>query len=158
MNKGGIGVGSASIVLIFAVLCLTVFSLITYIVATNSKALVDAEAKLVLAYYEADLLAERILAEILNEGDIPDTILGVDIETAWNWETDKTTVQFACPVSDERSLFVRLLLSGDSYDILSWRMWDAGEWAIDEGLNVWPGGFDEFFEDDQFGVWLFPDD
>ena len=54
MKNGGIGVGSASIVLVFAVLCLTVFSLITLVVAGNDKVLVDAGAKLVTAYYEAD--------------------------------------------------------------------------------------------------------
>jgi len=43
MGKSGIGVGSASIVLVFAILCLTIFSLITYVVAGNEKALVDAK-------------------------------------------------------------------------------------------------------------------
>ena len=154
MNKGGIGVGSASVVLIFAVLCLTVFALITFVVAGNNKALIDTEAQLVTAYYEADVLAERVLAEILESVFIPDSVLGVDIETSWEWELDTELVYYACPISDSKELFVKLAINYDSYDVLSWHMRDIGDWTIDDSLNVWlgPDFFDDF--DDPLNVWL----
>jgi len=145
MNKGsGVGVGSASMVLVFAVLCLSVFSLITFMVAINSKALADTEARLVEGYYEADLLAERILAEIIDAEYIPDNILGVDIGIFWDWEHDADIVQYVCPLpGSEKWLYVKLAFYIDSYDVLSWRMWDTGDWVIDEGFNVWFGPEDE---------------
>jgi len=150
MNKGGgVGVGSASIVLVFAVLCLSVFSLITFVVAGNSKALADTEARLVEGYYEADLLAERILAEIVESYFIPDSILGVDIDVAWDWMKDAEIVQYVCQVPGSgKWLYVKLAIYMDSYDILSWRLWDTSDWDINEGMNVWLGP-----EDDE-DVWL----
>ena len=138
MNKCGIGVGSASIVLVFAVLCLTVFTLITYIVSGNSKALVDAEAKLVVGYYKADALAEQILAELLESDYIPATIQGVEMQIEYDFYLDSNTVYFACPIGDtEKQLHVHVSIVGNSYSILSWRMGDESEWLIDDGLSVW---------------------
>jgi len=145
MDKGsGIGVGSASIILVFAVLCLSVFSLITFVVSGNTKSLVDAEAELVTNYYDADIRAELILAEILESWDLPDIILGVEIDKQWDMERDAEIVQYQCPLGDSsKSLYVRLALYWDSYEILSWRMRDTDEWTTDDGLNVWLGPDDE---------------
>jgi len=153
MNKGsGVGVGSASIVLVFSVLCLSIFSLITFVVSINSKALADIEARLVEGYYEADLLAERILAEIIDAEYIPENIFGVEINYYWDWERDADIVQYVCPLTgSEKWLYVKLAFYIDSYEILSWRMWDTGDWVIDEGLNVWLG------PDDETDVWFMLD-
>jgi len=149
MNKGGgIGVGSASIVLVFAVLCLSVFSLITFVVAGNSKALVETQSRMVVGYYEADAVAERIIAEILESDPIPETLHGVEIESEWAWELDAQIVRFSSPVSEEgKILHVTLAIYYDSYEILGWRMRHEGDWEIDDGLNVW-------LPDDGLDVWL----
>jgi len=139
MKKGGIGVGSASIVLVFAVLCLTVFSLITFIVAGNDKALVDTEAEFVVGYYKADALAERVVADILEADGIPGEVRGIGIKTYWDYEADADIAYFLYPISDQRSLFVSLAIRADSYDILGWRMRDTGDWTFDDSLEVWQG-------------------
>ena len=141
-NKGGIGVGSASIVLVFAVLCLTVFSLITFVVAGNEKALVEAEASLVTGYYEADALAEHIIAELLEKDTIPSEIRGIEIGSQFNEKYGVETTYFFCPISDIKALYVSLILRDDSFDILSWRMWDTDEWEFDDTINVWSGEID----------------
>ena len=150
MNKGsGVGVGSASIVLVVAVLCLSVFSLITFVVAGNSKALADTEARLVEGYYDADLHAERILDEILNGDYYADNILGVEIDRYWDMELDADIIQYVCPLpGSEKWLYVKLAFYMDSYDIASWRLQDTSDWVIDEGMNVWTG-----FDDDS-NPWL----
>jgi len=153
MNKGGIGVGSASIVLVFSVLCLTVFTLITFVVAGNEKALVDAELHLVKSYYEADTLAEQILTEVLSAEDIlPGNFHGVDVETYWDGELDADIVRYSCPVTDIKTLYVELAVRHDSFDILDWRMRDTDEWEFDDSLNVW------FGDDDMPGLWFGDDD
>ena len=139
MNKSGVGIGSASVVLVFAVLCLTVFALISYTAAGNDKALADVEAKLVQGYYEADTLAECILAELLAGDRIPGpaSIRGVEITTRRDREPE--TAEFSCVVSDEKELYVKVAFYGESYAILSWRMRTTGTWAIDDDLPVWSG-------------------
>jgi len=139
MSKSGIGVGSASIVLVFAVLCLTIFSLITFVVAGNDKALVDAKAEMVTGYYEADTLAELIISDILAAAEIPDTIRGVKINTGFDERLNKETVYFFCDISGSKSLYVNLAIANDSFDILSWRMYDKEEWEIDDSINIWTG-------------------
>ena len=140
MNKAGIGVGSASIVLVFAVLCLTIFSLITFVVAGNERSIVDARVELVTAYYEADALAEHILLDILAADTLPETIRGVEIHTAWDEALDTEAIYFYCHISDIKVLYVNLIIHDDSFDILSWRMHATDEWEFDDTLKVWPGG------------------
>jgi len=139
MSKSGIGVGSASIVLVFAVLCLTIFSLITFVVAGNDKALVDAKAEMVTGYYKADTLAELILADILSPGETPAEIRGVKINTGFDDNLNSETTFFFCDISESKALYVNLILHDDSFDILSWRMYDKDEWEIDDSINVWTG-------------------
>ena len=139
MGKSGIGVGSASIVLVFAVLCLTVFSLITYVVAGNDRSLVEAKIGLVSGYYEADALAEQILLELLAADETPQNIQGVNIYTRWDDERGVETTYFFCKISEIKSLYVHLILRDDSFDILTWRMYDTDEWEFDNSINVWPG-------------------
>jgi hypothetical protein len=139
MKNGGIGIGSASLILVFAVLCLTVFSLITFVVARSNKALSDAEAKLVTGYYEADAIAENIVADIIQADIAPDNIRGIEITYGLDFESGAETAYFICPVSEQKELYVNLVIYEDSYNILSWRMFDIGKWVIDDSLNVWQG-------------------
>ena len=144
MNKGGVGVGSASIVLVFAVLCLTVFSLITFVVAHNDRVLSEAESAFVLGYYEADCQAERVLAGILESDVLPEMVLGVEIESEWDMDLWADVVSYACQISDRKELHVELVIYevDGTYDILSWSMRDTIEWEMDTSLNVWLG-FDD---------------
>lgn len=139
MNKGGTGIGSASMALMFAVLCLVVFALISYSAAGNDRVLADTEAELVKGYYEADALAEQITAELLAARTIPESLCGVEIFAGWDDTMAAGTAEFSCPVSGRKELYVKIAVREDSYDILSWRMQDAGEWRADENLPVWPG-------------------
>ena len=141
MNKSGIGIGSASVVLVFVVLCLTVFAIISHTAARNDKALTDVETELVKNYYEADTMAECILAEFLaaDTFPVPYSILGVELTMRQDPELAVETAEFSCPVSGDRELYVKVAIYGDSYDILSWRMRSTREWTIDNDQPVWLG-------------------
>jgi len=138
MSRGGIG--SASIVLIFVVVCLTIFTVVSFVTASTEEALINTELQLVREYYEADALAEQILAEILStSGEIPESIRGIEIYAHWDWDSLAEIVAFVCPVSDVMDLYVVVAIRDDSYEILVWRMYRAGEWEADDTLNVWQG-------------------
>ena len=139
MGKGGIGVGSASIILVFSVLCLTVFSLITFVVSGNDKALVDAEASLISGYYGADALAEKILAGIIEADKVPEAVGGVEIFSAQDTSSGAYIVSYMCPINDNKALSVRVAIDEDDFSILTWKMIDTDEWVFDSSLNVWTG-------------------
>jgi len=141
MSKGGIGVGSASIVLVFAVLCLTIFSLISLSAATGDKALVDAEAEMVQAYYRADTQAEIILDAILRMAPlIPAQHDGVAIASKWQDDGSYAIIEYACTVTQRKELGVVLKLHRDgSCDIQRWSMQDYVEWTYDPSLPIWQG-------------------
>ena len=137
MKKPANGVGSASIVLIFAVLCLTIFALITFSVAERERVLVEREAELVIGFYRADAIAEIFLAELLNENVTPDTTYILDIVSARCGITNTELTNFNVKVSDTMILAVSVIASDEWYDILSWRILNTREWVADTGLDVW---------------------
>ena len=138
MNRGGIGVGSASIVLVFAVLCLTIFSLISFMVTQNTKALIVAEAQLVVGYYNTETQSAIILAQLLNAETIPPSINGIEINIEDSQEAHTKVVNFSYPIYDVASkvLFVRVAITGDSYELLSWRLVNTEEWEPEGAFNV----------------------
>lgn len=127
------GTGSTLILLVFSALCLTILSLISLSAAGNDKAAAEARARTVKGYYEADLQAEYILAEIISKGELPESAEGIDVLPV------DGGAAFACPISDNKELYVEFAANGDSVDILCWRIRDTDEWVIDDTLPVWSG-------------------
>jgi len=130
-------------VLVFAVLCLTIFSLITLVVANNERSVVDAKVSLVTGYYEADALAEQVLIDLLAAETLPPSSHGVEILTRWNEDLGVDTTYYYCDISPVKALYVSLVIHDDSFDILSWRMRDTDVWTFDDSINVWSGDFEE---------------
>ena len=137
MIKGGIG--SASIVLVFAVLCLAIFAVISLVPALTSQNLIDAEVRLVQDFFAADALAEQIIDEIIYSTQISENILGIDIFSYWS--EDLVLAYFAIPISQTQILYVEIGLHIDFLEIFSWRMYNVGEWIADESINIWQGDF-----------------
>ena len=66
-------VGGSSLIMVFAVLCLTVFTLLTLSTVQADRRLSEVTAEAVSAYYAADAEAERLFAE-LRSGTLPDSV------------------------------------------------------------------------------------
>lgn len=123
-------VGGSSLLVIFAVLCLTVFALLSLSSVQAERRLADAATRAVVDYYEADLRAEEIFAR-LRSGE---TIEGLK-KTDGNY-------QFEVPISGRQFLAVKLMQRGDDWVILRWQAVTTEE-ALDESLNVWKGSEDK---------------
>jgi hypothetical protein len=133
------GVGSASVVLIFAVLCLTVFALISLSTAANDKALTRNNANLVREYYRADTLAETILADILRDG-VQEKVRGIEITSDFDMMTWEELISYSVPVNGTKVLYVEVQLGMDGAERLSWSMRDTRVWSGEEVyLPVWDG-------------------
>lgn len=138
MNKQTSGfrapmVGGSSLLVIFAVLCLTMFALLGLSTAQANKRLADASIKAVADYYAADCEAEKILAQIRSGRQVE----GVGAEDA--------VFRYKCPISDTQMLLVEARVnSANEWQILRWQSVSAVDKTADELLKVWDG---ESFDD-----------
>ena len=141
MNRNG----AASIVLVFAVLCLSIFAVVSFVPALREDALITREVERVAAFYAADAGAERILAQLLAADTTPEYIDGVRIYSEMDWDTFYYNVWFAYPMNDTLELYVHLAMDwiADSYTLREWRVVHIGAWDTDSTLNVWQGTADD---------------
>lgn len=120
-------VGGSSLLVIFAVLCLTIFALLALSGVQANQRLADTAVQAVSDYYQADCQAEQILAQ-LRQGDRPQGVQEQD-----------GVYTYSCPISDTQTLEVAVELDGNSYHILRWQAVSTAEWQPDDDLAVWDG-------------------
>ncbi len=113
--------GGVSLLAAFAILCLTVFALLSLSTVQADRRLADASAQAVADYYAADCQAQRILAQ-LRQG-----------------ETEGRICRYTVTISETQRLSVAVRLAGDDYEILEWQAGPAGQWQADDSLDVWDG-------------------
>lgn len=102
-------VGGASLLVIFAVLCLTVFAVLSLSTARADDRLSQASAQASAEYYAADCQAQEILAR-LRDGELPIGVTyGGDLYT------------YECPISETQSLHVEVFLRDGVYTVLRWQ-------------------------------------
>lgn len=122
-------VGGSSLLVIFAVLCLTVFALLGLSTVQADGRLSNTSAQAVKNYYEADYQAETILAQ-LRGGEVPAGVTAVD-----------GIYSYSCPISETQELQVEVHLENETHwTILRWQAVSTAAWETDEILDVWDGG------------------
>lgn len=131
-KKGGFtAVGLSSLLTIFAVLCMVVFTLLTLSTVLAARSLSDSAADSALDYYRAELEAEATLAR-LRSGEIPE-----------NTRQTGGVFCYDIPISDTQTLAVEVMVEGSSYTILRWQAVSSAQWTADESLPVWDGQSEE---------------
>lgn len=119
--------GGSSLLIIFAVLCLTVFALLGLSTVRAGQQLSDAGAQSVSDYYRADCAAEEIFAR-LRGGELPDGVT----------ETDGV-YSYQCTISDTQILRVSLRRDGEDWTVLQWQAVSSTQWEADGTLDLWDG-------------------
>jgi len=119
-------IGGSSLLVIFAVLCLTVFALLSLSTVQAEKRMADASAQAVTAYYEADLEAERIFAR-LRSGEMIDTV-----------QRSGNSYHYSCPITENQILKVELEREEDGWRVCLWQV-IAQSKPVSETLPVWDG-------------------
>lgn len=102
-------VGGSSLLLIFAALCLTVFTLLTLSTAQADRKLSVVTAEVVSDYYKADMEAEEIFS-MLRAGTVPETV-----------EVDQNRYSYSCPISPTQSIVVELICENGIWSVLRWQ-------------------------------------
>lgn len=151
-QKSIISTGTASIVLIFVMLCLLTFSVLSLVSAQANLRLSQKSADRTTAYYAAENEANEVLLSLLkimqryeNE-DTADAFyqhVRSDAEAGCGvtFSSDQT-VSYTVPLGDRHVLFVSLTITYDpvtqasGYQIDSWNTISQYEWDSDQPLPL----------------------
>ena len=128
-------VGGASLLVVFAVLCLTVFALLSLSTVRADDRLSQASARAVSGYYAADCQAQELLARLKN-GEEPE---GVEL-----YGSDPLYAEYSCSISATQELQVRVRFDGGLEGVctvLRWQSVPTGAWEEDDSLDLWDGIF-----------------
>lgn len=109
-------IGGSSLFVIFAVLCLTTFTLLALSTAQADHRLTASSVQAISDYYEADYQAEAILAQ-LRQGHLPDQV-----------QKSGNLYSYSCTISDTQTLMVEIKKEKDSWIILRWQAVSSTEW------------------------------
>lgn len=142
-----INIGTTSLILIFIVLCLSTFGLLSLSNARGDWSLADKNAGAVRGYYEADAkgeafvrMVDQILQDLKGNG-----LAGADRETVLRkelgqyYQTDGS-VQTDISMDFGQALHIELEVNEDaSYRIRSWNVYNTEDYEIDNSIPVWTG-------------------
>ena len=119
--------GGSSLLVIFSVLCLVCFALLSMTTVRASEQLSLASEEAVVAYYQADSRAEETLAR-LRAGDIPEEV-----------SVDGAICSYICPISPTQQLSVVVEMNKGGYEILEWQATSTTQWLENDHLPVFQG-------------------
>ena len=131
MRRGGSVSGAVSLVMIFCVLCLVVFTVLTLSTAVRERQLSELTAERAGAYYEADAKAVETVAALRRGETFP--------EVRITPEDGATLAEFAIPAGGDQSLEVAVRLTDTDCEILRWQTVYTGSWEVDDRIEVWGG-------------------
>ena len=131
--------GGSSLLTVFAVLCLTVFALLSLSTVRSDLRLAQRSRQAVQDYYAADAQAQEVLARLRTGQPLPE---GVPVETVSVDYADhgEEIHSYAVPISDTQELQVEVRIdTPDDYEVLRWQVVTTGEGSFDGGLEIWDG-------------------
>ena len=129
-------IGSSSLILIFIVLCLVTFSVLSLGNAKREDALSRRSADSVQEYYRADAAGEAFLQladQALLKGD-KDSLKPYLQSASGTYSTDVA-------MNAGQALRVELALDWEqkTYQVLSWKVYHQEDYEIDQSIPVWSG-------------------
>ena len=150
IKNTGIGVGYVSVMIIFAVICLTIFAVFSFRAASSDDTLNERSGKYLREYYAADVQAKEILAELdecaqyARESDSFDRDFMSAVADMENITLQKTesgyTADYSVDVNDRQRISVSVEFTGSGYEIVRWQNVSASNAESEQHANVWMGG------------------
>ena len=143
-TKYSSGIGGSLILIIFIVLTITVFSVLTLVSAENELGTVTRSAKVSEDYYAAEREAalkcgelEKAVAGLTDQQEISNALssAGADV----NSDIDGITAGFSVKIDDNRSLETVLKAENGGLTVVSQKITVPESIVIDDGLGIWDG-------------------
>lgn len=119
-------IGGSSLLVIFGVLCLVIFSLLSLSTVLAESRLSEAAAQRTQQWYAADLKAQEMFAR-LRSGEMPDGV-----------EQTEAYYRYSVPVSENQTLQVILQETDNGWEVIVWQIVPHPEDG-DTTLPVWQG-------------------
>lgn len=101
-------VGGSSLITVFAVLCLAVFTLLNLSTVFSARDLAETSVQAVKGYYEADSEAELIFAK-LRSGTVPEEVT-----------VNGNFYSYVCPISETQSIEVEVSCIAGEWNVIKW--------------------------------------
>lgn len=120
--------GGSSLLMVFGVLCLTVFALLCLSSVQAEWRLSQAAANSAAAYYDAENEAEEIFARLRLGEPVP----GVEEKDGIH--------RYSCPISENSRLEVTLSKKGENWMVLRWQVVTEVKERAEAYLPLWTGG------------------
>ena len=139
-----VNIGSSSLLIIFLILCLATFAILSLSSAKSDYTSSQRLAQHKTEYYEASAEAETVLAEIDNAlasgipaSDIPENVNGILIET------DGHKISYEVPMSEKQAIHVVLRLTDPAkhenyYEVEAWQVISTSTWESSQSIELMP--------------------
>ena len=141
-----INIGGVSIVVIFCVLCLSVFSVLALLSANSEKKLTVKSVQAMQNYYMADVSCAKVAQTVTDlylsgaaDKDIEDYVLSVF--GTFGRDGDSLSVSYSWKIDVDQEIFVDLSLAHSKVRVNAWNIRYVGDWEIDDSIEVWDGFF-----------------
>lgn len=144
----GMNIGGSSLIMVFSVLCLTIFAVLTFLTANSEYKLANKSAQIIKNYYYADTLAVEKEAEIRMIIDRCDSIPEIADEVMFSGlgvmaeeEDGGCRFTYAQMSDSNQEIQVQLFYDGTELKTEKWMLVNMGEWGTDSGQEIWEGDF-----------------
>lgn len=139
-------IGSSSLIVIFIVLCLVTFGVLSLGNAKSDSLLSDRNAEAVQEYYRADALGVDFLKQVdralLNAPGSGDEAREAVLETLGDYYVEETG-HFCTEIAmkADQALHIELLPDWDAktVEVTNWYVYNKEDYEIDQSINVWDG-------------------
>ncbi len=146
---GRMGIGTSSLILIFIILCLTIFGLLSLSSAASDWKLARKNAESVKGYYEADsravefvAMVEEALSRCSQAADEEEYRRLVKEELGSFYQEETGIVQTDIEMLYGQMLHIELKTNRKEetgYEILAWKVYHFVDYNIDKSIPVWTG-------------------
>ncbi len=145
-KTAGVNIGGASIIMVFSVLCLTIFSVLTLVSANAESSLANKSVKVVTDFYKADELATEKLASVYQIVDEQSSLQNAKVniekiskDILVDEKNNILYISYFETIDDSQQLAVALRVDGKKVYIVNWKVENTGEWEPDNSLELWQG-------------------
>ena len=148
-SGGRANIGTSSLILIFIILCLTIFGLLSLSSAGSDWNLAKKNAQSIAGYYEADNLAveftamvEETLSQCRLASNDEEYRQLVKEKLGSYYQEESGTVQTDIEMPYVQMLHVELEIDWEEdmgYRILAWNVYHSVDYEIDRSMPVWTG-------------------
>ena len=150
-SKHKINIGLTSLILIFIILCLATFSLLSLSSARGDQSLAARSARAVTEYYRADaegekwlkqadaILQKEMTKKAMDQEEIQALAKKMALELGCDGDEETGFVSTDISMDRGQALHIDLALTGDEnrYEVRSWYVYDSGNYEIDDFMPVW---------------------